>query len=140
MDNAELTAIQPAEYLKNGFYDKEGEALEGLNGFYSLAMAYRLRDEQMNPEELKKIVDRLMDIIPRHNPAVDENPQLPLDADSRRALDEVTKKSDSPTLNAIFEAGRPWVKDWRNYAALTLHLQRILSELALLRSLPEKED
>ena len=139
MDNAELLAIQPTEYLKNGFYDKDGEALEGVNGFYSLAMAYRLREEQMNPDELKKIVDRLMEIVPRHDRAVEDNPQLPLDADSRAALEEVTKKSASPTLTAIFDAGRPWVKDWRTYAALTLHLQRILSQLALLRSLSEKE-
>lgn len=139
MENAELLAIQPTDYLKNGFYDKDGEFLEGINGYYSLAMAYRLREEQADPDRLKSIVDQLEAIISKQDRSVDENPKLPLDPSTMKALEELAKKASSPTIAAILNAARPWVKDWRGLAALTLHLQRILSQFVLIRSLPETE-
>jgi hypothetical protein len=139
MNNAELLAIQPAEYLKNGFYDQDGELIEGLNGEYSLAMAYRLREEQADIDQLKNIVDRLTEIASKRDSAVNDNPHLPLDAANAAAFKAVRTKTALPTVIAIFDAADPWVKDWKSYASLTLHLQRILSQLALIRNLPEKE-
>jgi len=139
MDNTELAAIQPAEYLKNGFYDQQGEPLEGLNGYYSLATAYRLREEKADPDRVQDVVDQLDSMIASQDKSIDQNPKLSLDADSLRALDEIAKKTSSSTLRDVFTAARPWVKDWRTFAALTVHLHRVLSQFSLIHSLPEKE-
>ena len=139
MENAELLAVQPAEYLKFGFYDKNGDLLEEVNGYYSLAMAYRLREEHADIDQLQEIVVQLKEIASKRDSAVNDNPQLPLDDANAAAFKAVRKRTDSPTINAVFDAADPWVKDWKSFASLTLHLQRILSQYALIRNLPDQD-
>jgi hypothetical protein len=139
MNNTELLAIQPAEYLKNGFYDNKGEIMEGLNGYNSTAMAYRLREEKADPDQLQNIVDQLDSILDRQDSSVDENPGLSLDSNTLKALDDLSKKPLPPTITEVFNAARPWVKDWRTFAALLIHLHRILAQFVLICSLPEVE-
>jgi hypothetical protein len=138
MNNTELLTVQPSEYLKNGFYDN-GEILEGLNGYYSLGMAYRLREEKADVDQLQNVTDQLQSIIDRKDGSIDENPNLPLDSQSLQALDEVVKKSPSPIISEIFVAARPWIKDWRTLAALVIHLHRIVGQYSLISTLPKEE-
>jgi hypothetical protein len=139
MENAELLAVQPAEYLKHGFYDKNGDLLEELNGYYSLCMAYRLREEHADIDHLQDIVVRLKEIASKRDSAVNENPHLPLDDANAATFKEVQGMTKSPTISAIFDAADKWVTDWKSYASLTLHLQRIMSQYALIRNLPDNE-
>ena len=138
MEYVELSAIQPADYLKDGFFNEKGEIREGINGEYSLAMAYRLREENVDPDHLKKLVDELQEIALRPDSAIDENPELSLDPEAVEQVETLAKKWDSPTLQAIFKAARPWLKDWKTLSAFALHLQRILSQYVLIRTLPQE--
>jgi hypothetical protein len=126
--------MQPAEYLKNGFYNSTGEFVEGINGEYSLQIAYQLRKEEADVDQLKSLTDELEAIAPR-----DEAPDDALDPGTVRSIQAIAKKNTSPAIKSVFDAAMPWVTDWKNYAALTLHLQRILSQTVLIRNLPEGE-
>jgi len=139
MENAELLAVQPSEYLKRGFYDKNGDLLEELNGYYSLCMAYRLREEHTDIDQLQDIVVRLKEIASKRDSAVNDNPHLPLDDANAAAFKAVEKQTTSPTIRAIFDAANKWITDWKSFSSLTLHLQRILSQYALIKNLPDKD-
>lgn len=126
--------MQPAEYLKNGFYNSTGDFIEGINGDCSLQIAYQLRKEEADVDQLKSLTDELEAIA-----AKEEVPDNALDPETVRHIKAIAKKSTSPAIKSVFDAAMPWVTDWKNYAALTLHLQRILSQTVLLRNLPEGE-
>jgi hypothetical protein len=135
MNTGEFLTIQPSQYLKNGFFDENGEIFDGLNGYYSLAMAYRLTLEKADIDQLRNIVSRLMEIASKHDNVLKENPHLPLDDANAAAYVTVRTKTNSPTVAAIFDAADRWVTDWKGFASLTLHLKRILGQATMLRNL-----
>lgn len=126
--------MQPAEYLKNGFYNSTGEFIEGINGECSLQIAYQLREEKADVDQLKSLTDELEAIATK-----EEVPNNALDPETVRSIKAIAQKNTSPAIKSVFDAAMPWVTDWKNYAALTLHLQRILSQTVLIRNLPKGE-
>jgi hypothetical protein len=134
-DQNQILLIQPSEYLANGFFDKNGQLIEGLNGYYSLAMAYRLRDEKADPDKLKEFLDRLQAIALKPNHEVDDHPETELDPGTLQEVKQLFHNSPSTTISTILEAAHPKTKNWKDLAALTIHLERILSEFVLIQSL-----
>lgn len=126
--------MQPAEYLKDGFYNSAGDFIEGINGECSLQIAYQLREEKADVDRLKSLTDELEAIVTK-----DEVPNNALDAETVRSIKAIAEKNTSPAIKSVLDAAMPWVTDWKNYAALTLHLQRILSQTVLIRNLPKGE-
>jgi hypothetical protein len=120
----------------NGFYDKAGEYRDELNGIHSLGMAYRLRQEGLNPENVDHVVNSLEGIADPYIDAVEENPEQPVDAKSLEQLKQL--KTDSVALNELLAAAQPRISSWKDFAGLMLHLERITAQLALLTSLPKE--
>src|SRR5262245_60827333 len=140
MELSEMLAIKPSQYLSNGFYNDAGEFREDLNGLYSLAMAYRCREEGMEPEKVDSIVNSIAGIAEKRIESADENPEEVVDADSLEKLKKLRNHHDvsrSAVLSELFDAAEPWISNWKNYAAFVVHLERITAQLALLKSLPE---
>jgi hypothetical protein len=140
MELSEMFAIKPADYLMNGFYDDTNEFRQDLNGLYSLAMAYRCREEGLEPEKVDSIVNSLAGIAEKGIESVVENPEQAVDTDSLEKLKQLRNDqevSGSAVLSELFDAAQPWISNWRDYAALVVHLERITAQLALLKSLPQ---
>lgn len=142
MELAEMLAIKPKEYLKDGFFDDDGELRDDINGLFSLAMAYRCREEGLDPEVLHGIVTRLEGMADKNADTADENPEEALDSATQSELQRIRQEpavDASVPLSEILDASQPWVVNWKNYAALFLHLQKVLSQLALTRALAVEE-
>lgn len=140
MELKELLAIQPRDYLREGFFAPDGQLREGINGYYSLAMAYRCREEGLTPDRLKRLTDELARIAERHAPVGIDEAGQPLTSEVLSSLQQIRNDADvvqSPTLTALFEAASPWIQDWKNFAAFALHLERIMAQLALLLAIPQ---
>jgi hypothetical protein len=141
MELTEMLAVSPGDYLSKGFFDDRGEFREGINGFSSLAMAYRCREEGLRPEKVQHVTSLLEKLAERNVAAVDENPEKEMDRAATNELNAIRKDATvagSATLKAIFDAALPWVKNWKNYAAFVLHLERVLAQLAIISS-PEPD-
>ena len=139
MNLQEMLATSANDYLKNGFHDQQGDVFEGINGLHSLAMAYRLREENADADQLKKLTDGLQEIALKQDQSIYDNPNQQVDAASRNAIQELAKKNSSPVIKELFDAAEPWIKNWSGYAAFVLHLDRILSQYVLIRNIPEGE-
>jgi hypothetical protein len=140
MELSEMLATKPSEYLVNGFYDQSGEYRDDLNGFYSLGMAYRLREEGLNPENVDRVVNGLEAIADQHIDAVDENPEQPVDAKSQDQLKKLRNGQEvagSAALSELLDAAQSHISNWKDFAGLVVHLDRIIAQLALLTSLPK---
>ena len=140
MNLSEMLAIRAGDYLSNGFHDEQGETFEGINGLYSLAMAYRLREENADPDQLKKLVDDLQAIALKQDQSIYDNPKQQMDPAVSNEIQQLAKKNTSAVIREVFEAANRWIKTWSGYAAFVLHLDRILSQFVLIRSLPEKDE
>src|SRR5262245_76258 len=141
MELAEMLAIKPVDYLNNGFFDEDGEIREGINGYYSLAMAYRCREEKYSPDSLKEVNDEIDRLTEKQPASINDEPDQAIDTEALKELDKIFKRKaalDSKTLTGIYAAARPTIKTWRDYAGLAMHLDRILSQLALLVNLPKE--
>jgi hypothetical protein len=140
MQLQDLLAIQPQDYLQEGFFTPDGSLREGINGYYSLAMAYRLREEGMGPDEVKALVDEWARVTAVVLPDSDEAAHQPLSPEAMAAFQRLRQRPEvtrSVTLTALLEAAAPWLRNGRDWAALALHLQRIMAQLALLRALSQ---
>ena len=62
IEKSEMLSVKPQDYLSNGFLQPDGQVREGINGEFSLAMAYRLREEGITPENLRQLTDKLYEI------------------------------------------------------------------------------
>jgi hypothetical protein len=139
MELSEMLSIKPSEYLTNGFYDDNGEYRENLNGLFSLSMAYRIREEGLQPENVEKVVGHLEEIAEKYVDDAVENPQLPVDSKSLQLLKNLRDNrsvTDSAALGELLAAAQPQISNWKDYSALVLHLERITAQLALLENLP----
>jgi hypothetical protein len=139
MELSEMLAIKPSEYLTQGFYDEQGEYRENLNGLYSLSMAYRIREEGLQPENVETVVGQLEEIAEKYVDEAVENPELPVDSGSLEQLKKLRDDrsvTDSAALGELMAAAQPQISNWKDYSALVLHLERIIAQLALLENLP----
>lgn len=142
MEKSEMLAIKPQDYLKNGFFGTDGEFHEGVNGYYSLGMAYRCRAEGVSPDALKGIMDAIDQIADQQDKTAEDDPAQPIAKPALDSLDKIFKKKDisgSKALSELTGAARPLLKTWKDFAGLAIHMDRILSQLALLVNLPKDE-
>ena len=136
MELHELLALRPQDYLHDGFYAPDGRIRAGINGQFSLAMAYQLRQDGVHPKVLRELLESL-DEIPRAMGRI--SPGRELGAGVQEKLNTLWRSglaTRSPALASLLAAARPLMTDWKNFAALTEHLKRIASQLALLMTLP----
>jgi len=139
MELSEMLATKPKDYLKNGFFDADDEFYEGINGEHSLGMAYRLREEKLTAAQLESIVDKLEAILNLQDSSIDEHPEIEIDGASKKGAQQIAASSEvtsAAALTELFAAAEPWTHNWKGFAAFTVHLRRILSQLALLTNLP----
>jgi hypothetical protein len=139
MELSEMLAIKPSEYLMNGFYDEEGEFRENLNGWYSLAMAYRCREEGLDPENVDKVVNRLERIVEKQVDTALEHPEQSVDSKSIEQLKKLSNDQNSAALSELLKTAQSRISNWKDYSALVVHLERITAQLALLKGLPEQD-
>jgi hypothetical protein len=132
MQKIDYRKVRPSDYLKNGFFNQSGDWIEGLNGFYSVATAQLLREEGTSPAKVKIIADQLMalslevfgddEILECHS----------IDPISREAIFKIIdapESKQSAVLSELFNTVRPYLKNWKNFAALVIHLEQISSQL-----------
>jgi hypothetical protein len=137
MELSEMLAIKPSEYLTNGFYDDKGEFRENLNGLYSLSMAYRIREEGMEPENVEQVVNHLEGIAEKHVDEALEHPEQAVDSKLMEQLKKLRNDQNSAALSELLEAAQSRISNWKDYSALVVHLERITAQLALLNNLPQ---
>jgi hypothetical protein len=135
MEKMDYKKFRPSDYLKNGFFDQSGDWIEGLNGFYSMATAHLLREEGTSPATVRTIADELMalslevfgndEILEYHS----------IDSISRDAIFKIIdapESKQSAVLSELFDTVRPHIKNWKNFAALVIHLEQISGQLDLV--------
>ncbi|HSE41084.1 MAG TPA: hypothetical protein VLH08_10005 [Acidobacteriota bacterium] len=137
LEQLELRKIRPSDYLKEGFFDHTGDWIEGLNSVCSLATAHHLHAEGTDPDQVKKIADQFMDLsVDVFGDAEMIEYQL-IDEWSREAILEIMESPEvrkSVVLTELFDTIRPHLNNWKNFAALVIHLQRISSQLSQVSS------
>jgi hypothetical protein len=139
MELSKMIETKAQQYLKKGFFDSNGKLYQGINGEYSLGMAYRCRNEGTSPVQILKVVSQLESVFDSMNDSFKKNPNQRLDQEALNLWDQVNQSPEvkaSKALSELFETSRSCVTTWKTYAALTIHLRRIMSQLALLTSLP----
>lgn len=135
MQKIDYKKVRPADYLKNGFFDQSGDWIEGLNGFYSVATAQLLREEGTSPAKVRALADQLMalslevfgedEILEYHS----------IDSFSRDAIFRIIDSAESKqsaVLSELFDTARPHLNNWKNFAALVIHLEQISGQLELV--------
>ncbi len=135
IEEVDLSQVQPADYLRKGFYDAKGELRPEINGFDSLAMAYHFRKDGLTAKELQSIVDSFEEIAGQHADELSADPDLALPAQVASAIRKIGDSDTArrtPGLGALFQAAMPVVNKWKDFAALVLHLHRIAGQLALV--------
>jgi hypothetical protein len=140
MELKEMLKTEPRNYLKQGFFAPDGQLRPGLNGEYSLAMAYRCREEGLSPDTLKAITDAIGAAVPASARVSEGDP--PVEPVVLNALAQVHRRNEverSPALSGLLSSADPWIKTWRGLSALVVHLQRITAQLALLKAAPPPE-
>ncbi len=138
MENVDLSATRPADYLREGLLSADGQIREGINGQYSLGMAHRLKQAGVHPDTVKALLDSLKSAAEKLIRKDAENAPLPDNAQqSVQAAWSATGPTGTGVLGELRTAVLPWVKDTRSLAATLLHLERILRQLALLNAAPK---
>jgi hypothetical protein len=135
MQKIDYKKVRPSDYLKNGFFDQSGDWIEGLNGFYSVTTAQLLREEGTSPAKVRALADKLMalslevfgddEILEYHS----------IDNFSRDAIFRIIDSAESKqsaVLSELFDTARPHLNNWKNFAALVIHLEQISGQLELV--------
>ncbi len=139
MELIEILSTKPREYLNKGFFNADGKFYEGINGEYSLRMAYRCQDEGATPDQILEVVNQLESILTSLDKSIDKNPDHQLDAKALSVLEQVVQSPEvkrSAALTELFETAKPSITNWKEYAAMIVHLRRIMRQLAHLTYLP----
>jgi hypothetical protein len=135
LEEVNFTKVRPSEYLKDGFFGPSGDWIEGLNSLCSLATAHHLLNEGTAPNNVKKIADQFMDLsVTVFGDAELIEYQL-IDDSSREGIYRIMESSEaqnSAVLSELFDTVRPYMTNWKNFAALVIHLQRISAQLSQL--------
>jgi hypothetical protein len=135
MQKMDYKNIRPSDYLKNGFFNQCGDWIEGLNGFYSLSTAHLLREEGTSPAIVRMFADRLMALSLEMFGDSEFLEYRSIDAYSRDEIFKVMDSSEakqSAVLSELFDTVRPHLKNWKNFAALVIHLEQISGQLDLV--------
>jgi|SRR5512145_2540574 hypothetical protein len=130
--NVDLSKVRASDYLSEGFLNVDGTLREGINGYGSLAMAYQCRTEGMHPDTLQEIMQKILLLGTRKFTGVS---QEPLNSEVLSSLQQIIHSDEvasSATLSEVLRVAERWIHDWKSFGALILHLERILSQLALL--------
>jgi hypothetical protein len=140
IESVDLSKITAQDYLKNGFFDHNGDLVEGLNGYYSLAIAYKLRDETSSPDAVKSVFDKLVQAASKYYTGPnDQSVNQPLDSATLNEVHKIQETSEvkaSPTLLALFQSAESHLKTAGDLGAFVVHLERILAQLALVSAAP----
>jgi hypothetical protein len=124
-------SCRPAEYLKLGFIDENGRLREGINGKYSLMMAYRLADYGVTGKEVLAFRKKLENDF---DPGSPEALKSALPADTvlrmRNALRPLGVKA--APLAELIEAASTQMSDWCAFALLAHHVERIGKQLCIV--------
>lgn len=124
--------IEPKSYLNDGFLTPDGQIREGINGYYSLSVAYQCRDEGVEPENIKRILEKIDEWFSKDTSPDADQELAPEVRTALQKLQNLEEVRSSTTLKALVEASLPHLGTWREMAAFILHLERILAQLALL--------
>jgi hypothetical protein len=141
IEQEDLSKVRPRDYLRKGFFDSKGRLREHINGQDSLAMAYHARSEKLTVHQLELIVGRLQKIADQHSVEM-ANPQIELSSEVRTAILQVAGSEPvrkSPAIFELMQLSTSMLKKWKDFAALLLHMQRILAQLALIHTLTQAE-
>lgn len=125
MELQEMLDVQPEDYLKKGFLTESEAEREELNGFFSLAMAYRLREEGKSLESVRKVLDEMILIAGLKG--------------QKEAIQEIEKSSEvrnSPCLKNLIHAATPWILQHHQWNAFLNHFRRIIAQQALVSVIP----
>ncbi|MCI0417557.1 hypothetical protein L0222_32725 [bacterium] len=123
MELQELLGISPSSYLQEGFLAKDGTLRDGINGTYSLALAYQLREEGIDLDQFRNAVE-----------------QLKKEEAALQSLRNTITSLNSHSLQNLLQAAEPWLKDPAQNKAFISHLERILQQAALIIMLPAEEN
>jgi hypothetical protein len=137
IEKSEMLSVKPQEYLSNGFLQSDGQVREGINGEYSLAMAYRLKEEGITSDNIGQVIEKLYQIA---GSEAQDDPNKKLSSTALDAIKQLSKSSEvskSNAINELFGAAGSLVNDWKNLAAFIVHLERIQAQIALLSELPK---
>lgn len=124
-----VLSVNPAEYLREGFFTPDQELRCGIYGFCSAAMARRCREDGTSLDAVRELVDVVSRLGEELFELAGDDPELPLDDSthaSLKALLEMNEAEPSPALRELLTAAEPWLQQFRDLAALAVHLERIL--------------
>jgi hypothetical protein len=136
MQTVDLNVLNAQEYLKNGFLTENGDLQDRFSGLYSLALAYKLRDEGTTVEQVKSVFNDFIELGDLN--LTDKNKDRQLEKSAFEMLGKIInspKTKTSAALQNLFDAALPWLKDWQNVAGLIVHLERSMHQLALITTL-----
>jgi hypothetical protein len=138
MQPSEYSAIRPLDYLKDGPLTPDGTLREGLNGYLSLGMAYRLRAEGVKPDTLRALVDQIGKIGSAHMPKSPVSGE-PISEKAQAEVASLWTGKETGARGELRDALEPWLtRDWKHFSACALHLERIMKQLALV-SMPQTQ-
>ena len=135
MQKMDYKKVRPSDYLKNGFFDQSGDWIEGLNGFYSVATAHLLCEEGTSPEKVRMIADQLMALsleVFGDDEILEYHSIDPFSHDAIFKIIDAPESKQSAVLTELFDTARAHLKNWKNFAALVIHLEQISSQLDLV--------
>ena len=135
MQKIDFKNVRPSDYLKNGFFDQSGDWIEGLNGFYSVATAHLLREEGTSPAKVRMIADQLMALsleVFGEDEILEYHSIDPFSCEAIFKIIDAPESKQSAVLSELFDTVRPHLKNWKNFAALVIHLEQISSQLDLV--------
>lgn len=122
--------VHPEEYLREGFFTPDHQIRGGIYGFCSAAMARRCREEIANPQDIRDLLDVVSQLGESIFEQAGDDPDLPLDETTLEALKELEEIGEhSLAIRELLIAAQPCILQFRDLAALAVHLQRILSHL-----------
>ena len=138
----ENKASRPAEYLKDGFLDESGNLRSGINGEFSLGIAYQLRADGVTSDDVQEYRDRIEEALETHVPAGEELAvEEPVDRGARTAIQEVARelRGRCELVGEILEAGESVLTNWKSLACLMEHIERIHAQVAIIQAHTESE-
>lgn len=122
--------VHPEEYLQEGFFSPDQQIRSAIYGFCSLAMARRCRGEGANPQDIRELLDVVSQLGESIFEQSGDDPDLPLDETMVEALKDLEEVGEhSLAIRELLIAAQPHIVQFRDLAALAVHLQRILSHI-----------
>lgn len=127
-----LTDIRPAQYVSPQFFTTAGIPREGVDGYYALAMAYHARNAGLTAEDLEQFREALAESIGPEFRGM--SPDAPLSDAVRQKVKEAGEpwRGRCAPLAELLDLSADALTNWRSFAALLAHLERINAQVALL--------